>query len=467
MKRVHFVGIGGIGISALARYYLQEGFIVSGSDKNASDLTRALQSEGVQIVDAFEENIFADSELYRVIYTEGMVKKPPFDEELLQQNFQFRELQAAHEKNIELLSYPQALAQVVNAKSCIAVAGSHGKSTTTSMLGVVFQQGELLASTIVGTILPQFGQKNFFYAASPLFVIEACEYKRSFLQYFPEISIILNIDLDHLDYYHDLADYISAFQQFANQTKKYTLISGMCKNSQSLQISSEKKVVVYPAFFEIHKDAALPGSLAALRSEVDGDIIRYYFPEIILRVPGEHIAFDAKFAFTAALLAGKTSEEIVQGLQAYQGAWRRSEIVAVTENDNIVISDYGHHPTEIAFTLDSLKKAYPDKKMIVAFQPHQYSRTRLLLSEFSSCFSAADKVVVPNIYFSRDTPEDVASMPLEHFVEVVNNAHGNVYNGQGMENTLTKLKEYDNSHKKSAIIVLMGAGDIDNLRHSF
>ena len=226
-------------------------------------------------------------------------------------------------------------------------------------------------------------------------MIEACEYKRSFLQYHPFIAIITNIDLDHLDYYKNLDDYISAFQSLVDQTSGFVVISESDENSLKLNIPKEKKT-----------------------------------PEISLQIPGNHILQDARLVFAVSKLLGLEDEYITEKLASYSGSWRRSEIIRTTKNGNILMSDYGHHPNEIRPTLHAIKTKFPDKKLFVAFQPHQYSRTRELLPEFSNAFMDADMLIIPNIYFSRDKQEDVEWMTTDRLVDTIRKNFSSVQNGE-------------------------------------
>lgn len=215
----HFIGIGGIGISAVARYYKNLGYIISGSSDSDSELIHDLQNEGMDIVIGHKaENI--PPQTNRIIYTKSALHQAATFEDGYRNNI---ELVAGVERNIPLTSYPDALAEIVNAKKCIAITGTHGKSTTTTMTGVMLAGSSVGGSTIVGTQVPQFDGKNIHVEPSEYFTIEACEYKRAFLSYHPYITVIINIDLDHLDYYRDIDDYISAFQSLIDQTKGYVI----------------------------------------------------------------------------------------------------------------------------------------------------------------------------------------------------------------------------------------------------
>ena len=266
--------------------------------------------------------------------------------------------------------------------------------------------------------MPQLGNSNFHFEDSPNFVIEACEYKRSFLQYLPYITVITNIDLDHLDYYTSLEDYISAFQSIVDQTSGFVIISADDENSLKLQIPEEKKIVV-------GSNPPIITYSPRVEEDDNGRKKVYYvektmpIPEMHLQVPGDHLLHDAHLAYTVGRLLGMQDDVIVAKLESYRGSWRRSEIVGTTKNGNIVMSDYGHHPNEIRPTLKAIREKYPEKKLLVIFQPHQYSRTRELLHEFATSFSDASELIIPNIYFSRDRKEDVEWMTTERLIEAI------------------------------------------------
>lgn len=444
MKKVHVIGIGGIGISAVARYYAQLGSTITGSDGSTSTLIDTLRQEGMTIyIGHRAEQLPDDTDL--VVYSEAIITKPDLSkEENLNAN---PELAKAHRLGIRSLSYPEALAEIVNAKRCIAVTGSHGKSTTTAMIGTMLMDSSIGGSTIVGTQVPQFGGSNIHVdPKSPWFAIEACEYKRSFLRYHPTITVITNIDLDHLDYYHDEEDYRSAFESILSQTSETVVLNGDCIESQKLTQLPPKTYVVYHDYY------------------VDNTGTKHPFPKLQLQVPGEHLAFDAKLAFVVGIIVGLDEREIIEKLEAYRGAWRRSEIVGTTTGGNILMSDYGHHPSEIQPTLRAIKEKHPDKELLVAFQPHQYSRTRELLEDFAVSFDAADELIIPNIYFSRDRAEDVAWMTPEKFVERLQQRYPKTVYGNGLSNTLKFLQSKDIANPSKLIILLLGAGNIDELR---
>jgi UDP-N-acetylmuramate--alanine ligase len=216
-----------------------------------------------------------------------------------------------------------------------------------------------------------------------------------------------------------------------------------------------------------------------VEERVDEELKTYYvektmpMPDMRLQVPGGHLLHDAHLAYTIGRLLGMQDDIIIPKLESYRGSWRRSEIIGTTKNGNILMSDYGHHPNEIRPTLAAIREKYADKKLFVVFQPHQYSRTRELLQEFASSFSDVDQLLIPDIYFSRDKKEDVEWMTVERFVETLQKTEDRrqktemkiIQNGNGLENTAKLIREYDEQNPNSSLILLLGAGDVDGLRH--
>ena len=278
---------------------------------------------------------------------------------------------------------------MANVKRLIAVCGSHGKSTTTAMFATALLGTSEEASVVVGTQVPQLGDSNAYAALGENMVIEACEYRKHFHAYFPAITVITNIDFDHPDAFIDEADYVRAFQKFVGQTKELIVFRGDDRLSNTLDLTGKKFLQVFDGYF------------------VDQDGVREEIPTMTLKVPGHHLLRDAELVYATMRFLGLTPEIVKTGLENYAGCWRRSEIVKTTKNGNILMSDYGHHPTEISATLDAIKERYSDKKLVVLFQPHQFARTRGLLKEFGECFHSADCLMVMDIYFSRDTKEDI------------------------------------------------------------
>lgn len=485
-KHLHVIGIGGIGVSALARYYKYLGYSISWSDGSDSPFLDTLRNEGFEIfIGHSAEHLRDTTDL--VIYSEAIITKPDLTPE--EQIYANAELAKARDLSIRHISYPVALGEVFDAKEGIAITGSHGKSTTTAMTTIMLaneyrdnptieipEDGAFTymptapgCSAIIGTQVPQLGNTNFYTEAhNNNFVIEACEYKRSFLHYHPYITVITNIDLDHLDYYKNLEDYISAFQSIADQTRGFVIISEDDENSNKLLIPDEKKIIVgknrVTYFPRVEEDCCGTKKIYTVEKYLE-------IPSMNLQVPGAHLLQDANLAYTVGRLLGMQDNIIVSKLESYKGSWRRSEVVGKTKNGNILMSDYGHHPNEIRPTLQAIREKYSDKRLYVVFQPHQYSRTRELLSEFALSFSDSDILLIPNIYFSRDKKEDVEYMTTERLIDAIASEKSRtknpeiIINGNWLENTVKLIQKYDTENPESSVILLLGAGDVDGLRY--
>ncbi len=451
-KSIYIIWIGGIWVSAIARYYNSQWYTVYWDDATHSELTDTLESEWI-ILCSFD-SAFKHWNISKLIYSEAI---PADNHELL----------LATEKNIQILSYPEALAEIANDKKLIAIAGTHGKSTTTSLTSLVLKNSKENFTAVVGTLLKEFDNKNFFHKSKhiipPLskgvrgntlpenqdnfFVIEACEYKRSFLNYTPTVGIITNIELDHLDYFKDEADYLSAFESFLSNIKSggFAILNGDDVNCQKLKWLRDdiQYIEIFDDYFSFEEKV-------------------FHYPEITLQVAGNHILYDAKIAYVVGHMLGIADSQIVEALENYTGVWRRMEIIKTTDNWNTLMSDYGHHPTEIKLTLDALKQKYPDTSLYTIFQPHQYNRTLELIKEFRNCFQSTNTLVIPNIYASRDTEEDKKNMPVEKFISSID--HPNIIHGDWLENTLKLIKAYDAQDPNSSIILLLGAWNVDTLR---
>ncbi len=436
-KKVYIIWIGWIGISAIARYYLHIWYEVFWSDMSNSDLIEKLIEEWCKITIA-PPSPPLEGGIEKIVYTEAVPKNNP-------------ELLKAKELWIQIQTYPEALAEIANNKKLIAIAWTHWKSTTTSLTSLVLKNSEDSVNTIVGTILKEFWNKNTYFSNSEYFVIESCEYKRSFLKYKPTVAVIINIEIDHLDYYKDLDDYISAYREFIENVRPWGFVILNWEDRNCKKLLNLRSDINY---IEIYNDYFLTSWEKNL------------FPEINMQVPWEHILFDAKIAYTIWIMAWIQEYNILDALEDYRWVWRRMEIIWKTENWNTLMSDYGHHPTEIKLTLKALKEKQNQQggfsPLLTIFQPHQYNRTLELLEDFKTCFTDTDELIVPNIYESRDSKEDKAKINSKIFIEEIN--HPNKIDWENFENTLDLIKKWDKQNN-FWIILLMGAWDIDNLRN--
>lgn len=419
-KNIHFIGIGGIGTSAVAQILNEKGKNISGSDTIQSDLTKTLKLKGIKVSIGHNEN-YITKKHQLVIYSPAIPKTNP-------------ELKKAKKIKIKTISYPQALGELSKEYFTIAVAGAHGKSTTTAMIALTLTKAELDPTVVIGTKIREFGNQNFRKGKGKYLVVEACEYRRSFLNINPDILIITNIEAEHLDYYKNLADYVKAFNQLAKKVPKNgKIIANLTDKNIKPALKGVKAKIV-----KINKDLKLNP-----------------------KVPGKFNITNAQFAATACEEVGITTKNITKAINDFKGTWRRMEYKKVRLGKTKFIDDYAHHPTEIKTTLTAIREQFPKEKILVIFQPHQYSRTRLLLKDFGKSFSNVDEVIIPNIYRVRDTEKDVKSISPQDLVDEINKHHKNKAK---YENSLEKTAQFiKQNHSKYDLIVTMGAGDIDKI----
>ncbi len=430
IRRIHFIGIGGIGMSALARYYRAVGKEVSGSDAVDSELLQDLAQEGIQIqVGQKGGNIPRSADL--IVYTHAIGTKNP-------------ELIEAKNKQIPLLTYNQALGLVTREKFTIAVAGTHGKSTTTAMIALTMVRGGLDPTVIVGTKIREFGNSNFRFGKSNFLLIEACEYKRSFLDYYPHIVVLPNVDLDHLDYFKDQQDYNKAFAALLKKIPHtgYLIYNAHDKNTTSI--------------LKNNKGFSVPVSFQSDHFNVDRE--RFEYP--VLRIPGAHNRCNAALSYMTGKILNIHHEHIMESLAAFNGTWRRFENKGKLPTGALCFDDYGHHPTEIKATLAGVREMFSQERIICVFQPHQFSRTAHFLDEFGTAFPNADSVIIPDIYEVRDNQKDKEKVSAATLVETIKKHHQNVILGNGLENTALWLMENTGPHD---VVITMGAGTIGTI----
>src|SRR3989344_4319866 len=424
--KVHLVGIGGIGVSALARMFLGEGPPaggVSGSDRDPSPITEELARLGVKIFFGHRaENLPPDADL--VIYT---IAVPPDNPELL----------AAKRLGIKTLSYPEALGEISARKFTIAVAGTHGKTTTTAMLSKIFIDAGLDPTVIVGSILPT-QKSNFIFGRSKYFIVEACEYRRSFLNLSPRILVITNIDNDHLDYYGDLDGVVKAFREFAEKltADDFLVCNASDKNIKQILPNLRCEIVDY--------------------AEVSKNLVS----KLSLKIPGKHNVENAKAVLAVSNILGINGDIAVSALNDFSGTWRRFEYKGKTASGAFVYDDYGHHPTEIKATLQGAREMFKENKIIVVFQPHLYSRTKILLDDFAKSFYLANEVILAPIYAARETSDPMISSEILAKEISKNNAITRVKS----MNNFREIEAYLLSElKKDDVLITMGAGEANKI----
>ncbi len=420
MKKIHFIGIGGIGVSALARYYLESGHKVSGSDLVSSEITDALKKSGAKIIIGQEkiENLSKKFDL--VIYSPAVKVGDPIS------NF---------------MSYPEALGELTKQYFTIAVSGTHGKSTTTAMLSLILIKAGFDPTVIIGTKLKEFRDTNFRMGRSKYLVIEADEHFASFLNYWPKMIVLTNIDADHLDYYKNLTNILRTF-------KKYIL---HLPNEGVLVANRDDKNTR-----KIYRDRISKGY----------QISRYSLKQLeakkikkLLKIPGDHMVSDALAALSAARVLGVPDKISFKALSEYQGAWRRFEIIQ--KKPFVLISDYGHNPAKMLAALKGAREKYPKRRILCVYQPHQYQRTHFLFKEFIKAFreAPADNIIITDIYDVAGREEKTIKKEInsEKLVKAINKSSV-IYLSK--EKIVSYLKS---KVKRGEVVIIMGAGDIYKL----
>ena len=441
---IHFIGIGGISMSGLAEILLEEGFTVSGSDSKESPLTQKLEQLGATIFYGQKASNIIDG-IDCVVYTAAIHRENA-------------ELIEAVAKKIPMLTRAELLGQLMkNYKTPIAVSGTHGKTTTTSMLSHILLAGEKDPTISVGGILQAIGG-NIRVGHSETFITEACEYTNSFLNFFPKIGIILNIEEDHLDFFKDLEDIRHSFHQFAAliPTDGTLIINNDIKNYEEICEGLDCRIVTCGS--SLSSDYSSENVRFDEKGLASFDLIKRgeTVCRIQLSVPGYHNVSNALTCIAAAELLEIPMETIKQGLLAFTGTDRRFEYKGMM-NGVTIIDDYAHHPTEILATLKAAKN-YPHKELWCVFQPHTYTRTKAFFHEFAEVLSHTDHLVLADIFAARETNTlGVSSKDLAAEVaRLGTDAH---YFG-----SFEEIEMFLKGHCVSGdLLITMGAGDVVNI----
>lgn len=453
--RIHFIGIGGISMSGFAEYLHNLGFQVSGSDRQKSQITEHLASIGIDVqYGQRRANITPDIQF--VVYTAAISKD----------NEEFLEVQR---QGIPMLNRSELIGQLMtNFDNAIAVSGTHGKTTTTSMLSQIFIDGNLDPTISVGGIMESIGG-NIRMGKSEHFIAEACEYTNSFLDFFPKRSIILNIDEDHLDFFKDLEDIRNSFHAFAKLLPKdgQLFINGEIDRYEEITKDLECEVFTYGITDPAYRKTDIVYDYAADNIDFDdmsdGSFDLYFKGQFVdrikLNVLGLHNISNALPAIAIAMQVGIPVDVIKKALLSFKNSKRRFEYKGSIGGVKIV-DDYAHHPTEIMATL-SAARVYSHNTLWCVFQPHTYSRTKRHLKEFAKALALADKIVLPDIYASREKdPGDISSKDLVRELELLGKEVYYFPSFDEIENFL--LLNCINGD----LLITMGAGDIVSVGES-
>ncbi len=444
---IHFIGIGGISMSGLAEILLKEGFTVSGSDREASSLTEHLSGLGATIFYPQKATNIIDG-IEVVVYTAAIHE----DNE---------EFMAAKAKGLPMLSRAELLGQLMtNYKTPIAVSGTHGKTTTTSMLSHILLAADSDPTISVGGILDAIGG-NIRVGNSDVFVTEACEYTNSFLHFLPRISIILNVEEDHMDFFKDIDDIRNSFNRFAQILPQdgFLVINKNIENLEAVTKDTDCTVITYSETQEADYQATNITFDSLGNASFDLIVRGEEIGRITLSVAGTHNVSNALSVIATAQLLDIDLETIKKGILSFTGTKRRFEYKGEL-NGVTIIDDYAHHPTEITATLTSAVH-YPHRELWCIFQPHTYTRTKAFFHEFAQALSLADHVIMADIYAARET--DTLGVNSKMLADEIRRLGGDAY-------YFSSFKEIEDFVKKTCIhgdmLITMGAGDVVNIGDS-
>ncbi len=447
-KHYHFIGIAGIGMSALAAILLERGNAISGSDLVSNEITEKLRKSGAKIYKGHEAKHLPDNT--DIVVISGAI--PENNPECIK----------AMQLNLPILSRGELLGQIMDRATGIAVAGTHGKTTTASLIAEIFEKAKKDPTIAIGGEVRNVGShaKN---GQGKYFIAEACEYKRAFLNIHPEIAVITNIEADHLDYYKDLDDIMSAFAEFAGNITEGGFLVACFDDERVKEITDNfsGRVVSY-GFSNANyqaSDIKIENGVQTFKiTKNSTDLGEFEVP-----LPGIHTILNATAAVAVALECGIKLKAIKESLQNFSGAARRMETKGEKEGV-LVIDDYGHHPTEIQATLQAIRSFYPKRRLICVFQPHQHSRTRILLNDFASALKEADEIIIPKIYAVRDTKEDMESVSGETLAKLLKK---NGKSAKYIPNFSDVAKELKETTKENDIVLTIGAGPVNEVAEMY
>ncbi len=396
VQKAHLIGVGGIGVSALGKLFLHLGKVVSGSDSYPNEQVDALRALGAHVtIGQSADNITEDIDL--IIYSPAV----PVDN---------AERARGRELGLIEMSYPEVLGEICKQKRCVAIAGTHGKSTTTAMIGLVLEAAGLDPLVIVGSKVPTWKDGNLRMGHGEIFVVEACEHMASFLKLHPEIAVVTNIEMDHPDFYRDLAHVQETFAKFKLQSKR-VIDAGTWSGNLSL------------------------------------------------KVPGAFNIENARLAATVAKEFDVRDEVITDALNTFTGLWRRFERVGQYRGAD-VISDYAHHPTAIAKTLQATREAFPNRRIVLCFQPHQHARTKELFNAFVPAFDNADRIILVEIYAVAGRLEVAGEVSSKDLARSIKERGKDVSYAVDLVDAEKQVRDVVQA---GDVVLIMGAGDVDDV----
>ncbi len=461
IKTIHFVGLGGIGVSAIARFFVSRGAKVSGSDRADFEQIKELRKRGIKVSTKHDaKKLPAKTEA--VVYSSAVPSDNP-------------ELLLARQKGIPMFEYAEALGEIMKGKYGIGVSGTNGKTTTTAMLGKILEADKKDPMVIVGgkvhgwdanLRLPKIHKTTLCTThtqGSPvgeLFVAEACEYRRHFLKLSPKVIILTNIEAEHLDYFKDIEDIKNAFSEYVEKLPKDGFLIYNADDKNVAEVSKKTKAKKVSCSLRKRNADVFAENI---RYEKGGQVFRVWWKgkdigDFSIGVPGLFNVYNTLEALACALTVGSNEDNARKALSKFFGTWRRFERVGKS-GKTIIISDYAHHPTGVGGTIIATKELFPNKKILFVFQPHQKDRTQKLLHEFAEVLKMADNLILSEIYEvagRNERAKDISVQNLAHEIEKLSDAN-NIACGNSLKETEKIIRNmipyYD-------VVVIMGAGDI-------
>ncbi|MEQ1849102.1 MAG: cyanophycin synthetase [Candidatus Peribacteraceae bacterium] len=417
--KVYCSGIGGIGLSAYAAHMKMRGHTVMGSDKQATEITDDLSTIGIDVFYT-QDGTTLPNGVDLFVYSEAIPVDAP-------------ERRIAAERGVRSISYFQAVGELSKDGKVVCIAGSHGKSSTTAMIAKVAIDANLNPNVVLGTKMPDMNNRNWRVSDSDLWIVEACEYRRSFLHLHPASIVLTTLDIDHFDAYANQEDYDSAFIEFLHRLPTGEAVIGHGTDPAVLQL--------------VHQ---------AGKELVDADRL----DQPTLSIPGNHMRENARLALAWAKKYGIDDAAALASLGSFSGTWRRMQIVGTVANDVTVIDDYAHHPLEIASTLQAIKEQFPGRRLVCVFQPHMHNRTLILWDQFARAFHDANVVMISDIYDARPDADaekaDAASLAESIRTESKTSARATGSLSETEKAVRAELRKGD-------VVVVMGAGSITKI----
>ena len=436
-RRLHLVGAGGSGMAPFARLLQAEGHAITGADAKEGANVQALRAHGIPVVTGTEADLLPAR-------TEAVIHSAAIPAEAVP-------LRAAREAGLPVIKYARAVGLYARGRRTCAVAGTHGKTTTTALLAHVMRRGGLRPGFLVGGVVPQLKARP--KPKAPWFVVEACEYDRSFLHIAPEVAIVTNIEPEHLDYYKDIVEIRDAFQAFAREVSGLLVLHESLRDDLARASGIRARVLTYGPSPDADVRVLPADRKRGVNAfETGGRVYR-------LKLPGFHNVLHADAVLAVPRDLGIPEATAASALASFRGTCRRLQVVGRPRGVSVV-DDYAHHPTEVAAGLQALRDAYAPRRLWVVFQPHQYSRLRRFLPEFAQALSKADRIVVPDIFAARDADEDRRAVHSNDLVAAVKACGAEAVHIADF----TAIVDFVRTQARAGdVVVTMGAGDVGDV----